>query len=207
MSRGKVITLVALAVAVLLFDAWFFLGEGATAAPVQAPDVRGAPDPIDAPGEPLPGSAGTAAHAAVPWHDPSTWPLPERRPPRRGRLRPGLMVRSRPAPRAAATGSAPLPDRVPVILWRPEGALALLGSHLVREGDRVGPWVVREIHPDRVLLARADRPAEVRELPLGSPPRPHPVTTAGKPDRPRPTPASVTDPSTPPAPPAHEEVP
>ncbi len=215
MSRGKVITLVGLAVAVLLFDAWFFLGSGRAAAPVEALDDAA---PVEALDEAAPGNAGgfrladllpgaTAApaprEAAVPWHDPSTWPLPRPRSPRRGRFRPGLMVR-----RGAATAAmaSSLPERVPVILWRPEGALALLGDRLVREGDRVGPWVVREIHPDLVRLARVDRPGEIRDLPLGGSSRPLPDAAAGTAAT-QPVPASATVPSTAPAPPVPQEVP
>lgn len=208
MSRGKVITLVGLAVAVLLFDAWFFLGSDQAAAPIESFDEAAAADGggfhlADL----LPGTSAAPAprQTDVPWHDPATWPLPGPRPPRKGRPRPGLMVRRTAAAGTGATYA--LPDRVPVILWRPDGALALLGDHLVREGDRVGPWVVREIHPDRVRLARADHPGETRELPLGRPARPRPTAAATGSERAAPVPADAPVPPSPPAPPARQEVP
>ncbi len=207
MSRGKVFTLVGLAVAVLVFDAWFFLGNGEAAAPIEAGTEPGSPRGGEFHlADLLPGAepAPTPRPAAVPWHDPATWPLPERRPPRRGHPRPGLMVRP-PAPAGEDGARASLPRRVPVILWRPGGALALVGNRLVREGDRVGPWLVREIRPDRVRLVRADGGGKPLVLPLGGPPRPQPAA-ASRAGAAAPAPAPSPDPA-PPAAPAPEEVP
>jgi len=200
---------------VLLFDAWFFLGNGEAAAPVADASGMDVPLPPEADGgfhlADLLGGGETPAppgHAAIPWADPATWPLPERRAPRRGRPRPDLMVRRDP-PAIAGEGDA-LPTAVPVILWRPEGALALLGGHLVREGDRLGPWRVAAIEPDRVRLAREDDPATSRVLLLGRTPAEAgaaEVAGPGTPGRPQPVPAAGTGERPSPAPPGHEEVP
>jgi hypothetical protein len=42
------------------------------------------------------------------------------------------------------------------ILWDPKTPLAIVGEQTVGVGDRIGDWLIMEIHPDGLVIQRGD---------------------------------------------------
>lgn len=159
MKRHKVPILIALAIAVIVFDVWFFLGDADDSVDLAA-DGESSWSPSDL----LSFATGRdeSAPSVAPWSDPASWPMAHRRTPLDGTLDRELMTAA-PAvvvPVAAQADGPVFQDlagslpRLSVVLWDRVAPVAVLDTRVVRVGDLHDGFRIERIAPDEVQVRR-----------------------------------------------------